>query len=181
MDEDRSIKKAQAWILAPLYWLNAATLPSATIWVANDTKNLYKKWVKQASKEMTKNLAKKAVAKKIAKFWAKLWAKHLAWLAPAATWVWAVAVPFVEWALVLDDMRDLYNMAHDDEFKEWAKYIAEDALNFVKENPKETAAAIMSPHIYALYKTVKNYMDKKPIAVATMPDGRTRYSDWSIK
>jgi len=186
MDEERLSKEVQAWVLAPMYWWNATTLPAATMWLKKSVSNLKDKWIKQVSKEMAKNLAKKKAIKAIWKIWAKMWAKHLAWLAPAATWVWAVAVPVLEWALILDDIHDLYNLSKDDEFKDWMKYLAEDTVkwtsDFIKNNPKEAAAALIAPLPYAAYRFVKDRLNKPKVQpVATMPDGRTRYSDWSIR
>lgn len=193
MDEERLSKKVQAWVLAPMYWWNAATLPAATMWLKKSVSNLKDKWIKQVSKEMAKNLAKKKAIKTIWKIWAKMWAKHLAWLAPAATWVWAVAVPVLEWALILDDIHDLYNLSKDNEFKEWVKYLAEDTVNwvsnFVKNNPKESIAAAISPLWYITYKAAKKaysntknlFKKDKVYPITTMPDWRTKYSDWTIK
>lgn len=166
--------------------MSAYNLPWATKSFKNNTTNLVKKWVKQTAKDMARDLAKKKAIQKIWKLWAKMWVKHLAWLAPAATWIWAVAVPIIEWWMVISDAYDLYKSITDKDFREWVKYLAEDTVNwvgnFVKNNPKEAAAALIAPLPYAAYRFVKDRLNKPKVQpVATMPDGRTRYSDWSIR
>ena len=193
MDENRLDKEIDAaWDLASDS-MSAYTLPWATKSFKRDTANLVKKWVKQSARDMARDLAKKKAIQKIWKLWAKMWAKHLAWLAPAATWIWAVAVPLLEWGMVISDAYDLYDSITDKDFREWVKYLAEDTVNwvgntvkwvgnFVKNNPKEAAAAAIAPLPYAAYKFVKNRLNKsKAQPIAQLADGRIKYSDWSIR
>ena len=202
MDEERIEKEAYAWVLTPLHWFSAYTLPSSAKWLTQSTRAITKKWVKKAWEEMVKELAKKRAFRTIGKLWAKMWAKHLAWLAPAATWVWAVAVPLLQAWLLASDIYDLYNLSKDEEFKEWIKYLSQDALDWAKNIAKQTLEWIWDlwknakKQLASAFKSAKSkakkaLIDASPKAVAadkinifpvaTMPDGRTRYSDWSIK
>ena len=192
MDEKRIENEVYAWLSAPIHWSTIYTAPKATVWLIKNTKAIAKKWVKKAWEEMVKELAKKKAIKALGKLWAKMWAKHLAWLAPAATWVWAVAVPLLQAWLLASDIYDLYNLPKDEEFKEWIKYLAEDTVNwvgntvkwvgnFIKNNPKEAAAALIAPLPYAAYKFAKNSKRSKVQPIAQLADGRVKYSDWSIR
>ena len=193
MDESRLDKEIDAAQDLVIDGVSAYNLPWAVKSFKNNTTNLVKKWVKQTAKDMARDLAKKKAIQKIWKLWAKMWAKHLAWLAPAATWIWAVAVPIVQWGMVISDIYDLYDSITDKDFREWVKYLAEDTVNwvgntvkwvgnFVKNNPKEAAAAAIAPLPYAAYKFVKNRLNKsKAQPIAQLADGRVKYSDWSIR
>lgn len=202
MDEERLEKEVYAWLTAPIEWFSAYTAPKATAWLIQSTKAIAKKWAKKAWEEMVKELAKKKAIKAIGKLWAKMWAKHLAWLAPAATWVWAVAVPLLQAWLLASDIYSLYNLSKDKDFREWMQYLSQDAIDWAKNVAKATLEwlwdlwknakkQLASAFNTAKSKAKKALIDASPKAiaaekinifpVATMPDGRTRYSDWSIK
>lgn len=136
MDEKRIEDEVYAWLSAPIHWFSAYTAPKATVWLIQNSRAIAKKWLKKAWEEMAKELAKKRAIRAIGKLWVKMWAKHLAWLAPAATWIWAIAVPVLQAWLLASDIYNLYDLSKDKDFRKWIQYLSQDAIDWAKNVAK---------------------------------------------